>query len=121
MSTNQPPKKGAAVPEKNFAVWVALWESLPEPLRAAIMAWVVAMLRIVYDRKEPSWMRRLLESSLCGAIGYGVAAGAEAFGLAPGASIFFGSAVGLLGVDWVRVQARRVADKRISQLEAEDE
>lgn len=103
------------MPEKNTALWFALWDTLPEPVRAAIVGGAVAFLRVMYDDKEPRVVRRLLESILCGAIAYGIATAIEALGMQPGIATFCGGAVGLLGADWVRAKARLVADRRIDR------
>ena len=87
--------------------------SMSEPSRAALLATVIALLRVVYDGKEPRWVRRFLESLLCGAIALGVAHLVQALGLSSGWATFLGGAVGLFGADQVREWGRRVADGRI--------
>lgn len=99
------------MPERQ--VLEALIELLPEPFRAAILAIIVAMLRVVYDGKEPRWLRRMLEATLCGCIALGVAYLCEGLGLRQGWATFLGASIGLLGADQVREIGRRVADKRI--------
>lgn len=103
------------MPEKNPALWVALWDALPDPVRGALLGTVVAFLRVMYDDREPRLLRRLLESTLCGAIAFAVASAAEAMGLHGGYSTFAGGAVGLLGADQVRAWAQRWGQKRIDQ------
>lgn len=90
-------------------------ESLPEPVRAALLSAIVAMLRILYDGREPRWIRRLLESSLCGTIALGVAHLVEALGLTQGWATFLGASIGLYGADQVRTWGRAVAEKRIGK------
>lgn len=90
-------------------------ESLPEPIRAALLAAVVAMLRILYDGREPRWIRRLLESALCGAIALGVAHLVDALGMTQGWATFLGASVGLYGADQVRTLGRTVVEKRIGK------
>ncbi len=90
-------------------------ESLPEPIRAAALAAVVAMLRIMYDGREPRWIRRLLESALCGAIALGVAHLVDALGMTQGWPTFLGASVGLYGADQVRTWGRAVAERKISK------
>ncbi len=91
--------------------------SLPGPARAAIVGALIALIRVMYDAREPRLMRRLLESALCGAIALCVASAAEDFGLSPGYSTFFGGAIGLLGADQVRVWARYLVQRRIDKTE----
>ena len=86
---------------------------IPEPFRAAMLAGLVALLRIVYDGREPRWFRRVLEATLCGCIALGVAYLCEGLGLKQGWATFLGAGVGLLGADKVREIGRRIADQRI--------
>lgn len=95
------------MPDKDPSLLFLLWEGLPSSLRAAIMSFVVATLRVMYDGKEPSFFRRLLEAALCGAIAMAVTSGATAIGIGGDLSTFVGGAVGLLGADKVRSVARR--------------
>lgn len=104
------------MPEKDFGLWVALWDSLPAPLRAAIAGAFVALLRVMYDDREPRMARRLLECALCGAISLCVALLGRAFEVNPDLSTFAGGAIGLLGADKVRSLARRVAERRVKGL-----
>lgn len=104
------------MPEKNISTWFAVWDSLPEPMRAALVATAVAMVRVMYDDREPRIVRRVLESVLCGAIALGVAELAEAVGLPSGYATFAGGAIGLLGADQVREWAKRVAQKRVDDV-----
>lgn len=94
-------------------LWHQLWHSLPEPLKAAILAMSVAILRVIYDDREPRWVRRILESALCGAIALAIAHLCGALGLAEGWGTFLGASVGLFGADQVREWGRRIASQRI--------
>lgn len=98
------------MPERTI---ISLLDLLPEPFRAALLATVVAMLRILYDGKEPRWVRRILEAALCGTIALGVAHGVEAVGMSSGWATFLGASVGLFGADQVREWGRHIADKRV--------
>lgn len=95
----------------------SLWESLPEPMRAAAMGTVVAFVRVMYDDKEPSYIRRLLECALCGTIALCVAYFARWVGADGDMSTFAGGAIGLIGADTVRDWARRIAEKRVKDIE----
>ncbi len=90
-----------------------LFNLIPDPMRAAILAAIVALLRIIYDDHEPQWARRILESSLCGAIALGAAHLVAALGMPSDLSIFLGGSVGLFGADQVREWGRRVAEDRL--------
>lgn len=96
--------------ERQIADWIA---NIPEPFRAAILAAIVALLRILYDGKEPRWTRRALEAALCGAIALAISNLIQALGMSPGWATFLGAAVGLFGADQVREWGRKLADARV--------
>ena len=98
------------MPEKAILL---MFENLPEPVRAALLASVVALARILYDGKEPRWVRRFLEATLCGLIALGIAHLVEAVGMTSGWATFLGASVGLFGADQVREWGRRIADARV--------
>lgn len=99
------------MPDQSFFDLLA--SAIPQPVKAALLAGAVALLRIIYDGKEPRWFRRLLESSLCGFIALGVSYLCQAIGLPSGWEIFLGGAIGLLGADHVREVGRRLSDERV--------
>ena len=103
------------MPHQTLHFMQAIWDATPEPVKAAILAVLVAMLRIMYDGKEPRWVRRLLEASLCGAIALGVAHLTESLGMPHGWGTFLGAVVGLLGADYVRELGRKYLSGRILQ------
>ncbi|KON79409.1 phage holin, lambda family [Azoarcus sp. PA01] len=105
------------MPDKYLSLWAALWDALPDPIRAAIVGAAVALIRVMYDGREPSIVRRLLECTLCGAIALSIASLAEALGIQGDYSTFAGGAIGLLGADTVRAWATRIGEQRIKDLE----
>ena len=90
-----------------------LIEMLPEPARAAVLAALIAFVRVVYDGKEPRWIRRSLESVLCGLIALGISSLVQALGMADGWSTFIGASGGLFGADKVREWGQRFAEKKV--------
>lgn len=89
-----------------------LIEMLPEPVRASILAAIIALVRVLYDGKEPRWARRCLESVLCGLIALGISSAVSAIGLSDGWATFLGASVGLFGADKVREWGQRFAEKK---------
>lgn len=89
-------------------------KEIPAPVGGALMSFVVALLRILYDRDGTPWQRIGIESLLCGAISFGACSGLQYFSLPAGVSVFVGSMIGLLGVEFVRAVARRSINKRVS-------
>lgn len=103
------------MPHHTLTYLHAIWDALPEPVKAAILGALIALLRVMYDDREPRLIRRLLEAALCGAIAFGVGSGAEAMGTQPGLAMFLGGAIGLLGADKVRELGRRYIGGKISE------
>ena len=97
-----------------------MFDGLPDGLKAALLATVIAFLRMMYDDREPRFWRRVLESALCGAIAVGVSSGVEAFGGQSSLSVFLGGMVGLFGADQVRAWGRRIAETRIGKNDDRD-
>lgn len=91
------------------------WEAIPVPIRAALLAAIVALLRIYYDNNEPRTLRRLIEAVLCGAIAFGLAEGLVAASVPTGMSTFAGGFVGLLGADKAREVARRYMQRKLEK------
>ena len=92
-----------------------LWESIPVPIRAALLAAIVALLRVYYDNNEPRTLRRLIEAGLCGAISFGLAEGLVAASVPPGMATFAGGFVGLLGADKAREVARKYMRDKLAK------
>jgi lambda family phage holin len=92
-----------------------VWDMLPEPFKAAVLATLIAVLRVVYDGKEPRFLRRAMEACLCGAIAFGLATGLEAMEVPSGMATFIGGAIGLLGADKVREFAQRYVTAKVEK------
>lgn len=91
------------------------WEAIPVPIRAALLAAIVALLRVYYDDNEPRTLRRLIEAVLCGAISFGLAEGLVAASVPPGMATFAGGFVGLLGADKAREVARKYMRDKLAK------
>ena len=103
------------MPHNTISFLQALWDATPEPIKAAILGALIALLRVMYDDREPRRVRRLLEAALCGTIAFGVGSGAEAIGAQQGVATFLGGAIGLLGADKVRECGRKYLNGKINQ------
>ena len=103
------------MPEKYFEFWASLWNLVPETVRAGVFGFLVALLRVNYDDKEPRRSRRLLEAALCGIIAYAVSTGMVHFGIPPSLSVFMGAAIGMLGADKVRELGRKFAEDKLDE------
>lgn len=105
------------MPDKSAEFWIAAWGALPEPVKAAILAAMVSLLRVMYDDREPRYIRRFLEAALCGAIAFGIGSGVEAMGANAGMAMFLGGFIGLLGADKVRELGQRYVRRKVEASE----
>lgn len=90
------------------------------PVKGAMAAGLVAILRILYDDTESSNVRKVLEATFCGSIAWFSAYALPFVGLSYDLSIFLGGAIGLIGADKVRSWARNMAQQRINKLVPEE-
>lgn len=103
------------MPEKDVGLWLNLLSMLREHGAAGVLAFALSYVRIMYDAREPSPLRRLIEATLGGLLVLVVGVTAEAFGLSSGWSYFGAGFVGLLGVDQVRNLAAKWAHRTAEQ------
>ena len=97
------------------AVASAITEILSNPpAKGALAGTIIALLRIMYDDREPNTVRRLLEAALCGSIAWVTAYVLPAIGLSADTSVFIGGMVGLLGADKIRSLANTFARRKAS-------
>lgn len=108
------------MPEKDPYTWAAVWAAIPEPMRAALLSSAVALLRILYDRKESRPIRVAIESALCGCLSLAVFHGVQALQWSQYLGVFLGGVIGLVGVDQVRSWARAFGNRKLAE-EAENE
>lgn len=72
------------------------------------MAFVIALLRIIYDGRENSWARKIIESTLCGFLALTSGGALDYFGLDSNAMLIPISAmIGFIGVEGLRGLARQ--------------
>lgn len=81
-------------------IWLAISNSAS--IQGAIMAIVIAILRVLYDNQEPKPIRILLEALLCGALSLCATSIVEFLGLPLSASIAVGGSIGFIGVNSLR-------------------
>ncbi|WP_263139414.1 phage holin, lambda family [Pseudomonas sp. RIT-PI-AD] len=98
-------------------VWVALWHALSISAiwQGAIMASVVAVLRVLYDGKERRWTRILLEALICGALSRSASSLIEYMSWPASVAVAMGGAIGFLGVSSIRDLLSRWAGRRADQ------
>ena len=79
--------------------------NLPPAITAALMAVVVAVLRVIYDREETRPIRILMESSICGLLAVASCSAISALGVDQNWMIFVGSLIGYIGSNKVKAIA----------------
>lgn len=86
--------------------WFATWLEHNWPaLYAGCLAIIIAALRVIYG--GGSWRRMAIEAPLCGALALSASHGLSLVGIPLTAAPFFGGVIGLLGVEFTRVTAKK--------------
>lgn len=97
----------------NPSNWLTLLNNVPPQVSAAIMAMVMAVLRVVYDREETKPIRVVLEALICGALSLTASSGVLALGLSIHWAMFAGGVIGYFGSTTVRTFAVKLINRRI--------
>jgi lambda family phage holin len=93
------------MPDKDPNNWAALFAALdavPPSIKGAIMAFVIAVLRIIYDRQETSNVRIVLEAGICGCLSLSFSGALGWLGAPESVAVAIGGAVGFIGVTKIR-------------------
>jgi len=90
--------------------------SIPPHVQGVFMAIIVSILRVVYDRKETSRMRILLEAILCGCLTLASASIIKWLGWPDEIIITVGGIIGFIGV----MELRRLGIKYIDHFGPKD-
>jgi lambda family phage holin len=104
------------MPEKDPGFWAALLVVLQDHGLAAILTFVLSYVRILYDDKESSVVRQLIEAALGALMVLTIGLTAENFGLSSGWSYGAAGFIGTLGVNQIRSIARRWAVRKADAL-----
>lgn len=78
-----------------------------------IMATVVSVIRVIYDRDETSLMRIILESLICGFLSVAAGSAFSAMGYGDGWYLFVGGFIGFIGSQAIRAIAYKLIDRKI--------
>lgn len=101
------------MPDKDPSFWAVVILALREHGLAVALAFFLSYIRILYDDKEPSPIRQLLEALLGALLVFLVGLSSEKFGMSSGWSYAVAGFVGVLGVNQVRAMARKWAAKKV--------
>lgn len=100
------------MPEKPDT-WAALWVALSNPLwQGVIMAVLISFLRVLYDAKETSKGRIVLEALICGALSLVASSVIEWMEWPPSLSVAAGGSIGFLGVTAIRELVTRFLGRK---------
>lgn len=88
------------------------FKEIPPVLLSVLLAVVIALLRVVYDKEETSAVRIGLEAVLCGALAVVGASGVEAMGLDQNWTVFIGGVIGFVGSQSIRSFANTFIDRK---------
>lgn len=94
--------------------WKALFE-FPPAVQGAIMAFVISILRVIYDREETSFVRIILEGLICGALSLTFGSLVGALGFSDSMQLAIGGAIGFMGVTQIRLWFIRKVDKELEK------
>lgn len=89
--------------------------NIPPMIQGAIMAFIISMLRIIYDDEEKKWQRKLLESMLCAALTIVAGSFVGALGLSTEWILGIGGLIGFLGADYIRERARSYVNSQLDK------
>ena len=95
--------------------WITMIKHMPPWLSGVLMAVVVAMLRVIYDKQETDWSRMALEAVICGALTLAAGSAISAMGLSDQWHMFIGGLIGFMGVHTVRRITVKAVEKRIDK------
>lgn len=91
------------MPEKDPSLWAGIWMALSTPSwQGVIMAIIISFLRVLYDAKETSKIRILLESLICGGLSLSASSIIEWMDWPSSLSVAAGGMIGFIGVTAIR-------------------
>jgi len=73
----------------------------------AIMAMVISIVRVIYDRKETNFLRIMMESVICGALSVSAGSALDAMGYGQNWYLFCGGVIGFMGSQSIRALANK--------------
>lgn len=80
-----------------------------------MLSFILALLRTMYQDNEPSWLRRVIESSLCGLITLSAGYGINALGAHGDWKYAVAGGIGFLGIEYIRGFAKRFLDRKLEK------
>ena len=90
-----------------------MFDKVSPEVQAVFLAFIIAFLRVVYDRKETAPLRIFLECLICGFLTFAVHHAIIALGLSVDWSIFAGGFIGFFGTYTVRAFSLKFINKKM--------
>lgn len=102
------------IPNKDPSFLQMLYDMINESstIQGALMATIIATLRILYDETKPRPFRVILEALICGALSLCVTSIIDIFQLPNSAAITIGGTIGFIGVNTLRDFIIKCINKR---------
>lgn len=104
--------KGRKMPG-SYKELVDVFTNASPQMTGALMAMIIAILRVIYDEKETSKIRILLESMICGGLSLTASSAIVALGWDMNWAIFVGGAIGYFGSATVRTYAYKFIHRKL--------
>lgn len=97
--------------------WTKIWLALSDPLwQGAIMAILISGLRVLYDAKETSKRRIILEALICGGLSLSASSVIEWMEWPSNLSVAAGGAIGFLGVTAIRELVTKFIGRKVDSV-----
>lgn len=104
-------------PDKDPSIWADIWFALSTPAwQGAIMAVTISVLRVLYDAKETSKLRVLLEALICGGLSLSASSIIEWMAWPSSLSVGAGGTIGFIGVAAIRELIIRLIGRKVDSL-----
>jgi lambda family phage holin len=91
----------------------AVMDSAPPGVGGFLMAVMISIVRVIYDREETSFIRIMMESLICGFLTVAAGSAMAALGYGDNWYLFAGGMIGFLGSQSIRALAYKIIDKRV--------
>lgn len=101
--------------DPNFLMTLYEMISKSTAWQGAIMASVIAMLRVLYEAKEIKPVQVILEAFICGALSLCATSIIDIIGLPQSAAVTIGGAIGFIGVTALRELLLKVLNKKVDK------
>ena len=102
--------------DKDPSLWAVIWSAiggLSATTKGAIMAFLIAYLRVMYDGKETHQVRVILEALICGSLSLCATSVIGWLQLPSDLAIAAGGAIGFMGVNTLRDYMLRWLGKQV--------